>query len=305
LNKAFPEFVAVGEALTDLIAEDPTRQRWLSKTGGAPWNMARAMAAFGVSSAFAGAISQDVFGDALWEASRDAGLDLRYLQRTAHSPLLAVVHSIDPPSYYFVGDDSADLHFDPALLPPGWMAHARWVHFGGISLAREPLAGRLVELARQARAAGCRISFDPNYRNLMKADYLPTLYAMVDLADVVKVSDEDIAGFFPGQQPAQAFDALRVRKPSAIWLLTRGAQGASLFGAGAVSHCAAPAVQVVDTVGAGDASIAGLVYSLMRSPDQSDDEHLRFAVAAGTAACLAAGASTPSVASVQALLQQQ
>jgi hypothetical protein len=61
----------------------------------------------------------DVFGDA--QATDAAGLDLRFLQRHAKSPLLAIVHELHPPTYFFIGDDSADLHFDAAQLPAGWM----------------------------------------------------------------------------------------------------------------------------------------------------------------------------------------
>ena len=121
------------------------------------------MAKLEVPTAFAGAVSVDVFGDALHGASVAANLDMRFLQRYAKSPLLAIVHRTDPPAYFFVGDDSADLHFDAALLPEGWRAHCKWVHFGGISLARQPLAGKLVALAEQLKQDGVRISFDPNY----------------------------------------------------------------------------------------------------------------------------------------------
>jgi fructokinase len=92
---------------------------WSSQTGGSTWNVARVMARLGVPSAFAGAISLDVFGDA--QATDAAGLDLRFLQRRAKSPLLAIVHELHPPTYFFIGDDSADLHFDAAQLPAGWM----------------------------------------------------------------------------------------------------------------------------------------------------------------------------------------
>jgi fructokinase len=302
VEHSYPEFVSAGEALTDLITEDAAHQRWLAKTGGATWNVARAMAALGVSSAFAGAISSDVFGDALWQASLESGLDVRFLQRNAHSPLLAVVHSTSPPAYYFIGVDSADLHFDPAQLPMGWMAHAKWVHFGGISLARAPLGERLVQLARAVKQAGGRISFDPNYRNLMKADYLPTLRSMVLLADVVKVSEEDIEGFFPGEPVMDAFQALRALNPSAWWLLTRGGNGATLYQGERQWDSPAVQVAVVDTVGAGDASIAGFVYSLMRNPGFAPGDHLRFAAAAGAAACTAAGATPPQLDEVRALL---
>ena len=66
----FPQFISFGEALTDLIRRDG--DTWVSVPGGAPWNVARVMACFGISSAFGGAISRDCFGDALWQASEPA-----------------------------------------------------------------------------------------------------------------------------------------------------------------------------------------------------------------------------------------
>ena len=200
MSPNLPRCVAIGEALTDMICLGG--DQWISKTGGSTWNVARAVAACGVRSAFAGAISRCCFGDALWSASEQAGIDLRFLQRTDHSPLLAIVYQTDPPRYFFIGDDSADLHFAPEQLPAGWRQTAEWAHFGGISLAREPLAGRLVALAGELHAQGMRISYDPNYRNLMQTGYRPVFEAMCRLADVIKLSDEDLAGLMP-IDPAQ------------------------------------------------------------------------------------------------------
>ena len=118
MESGMPQFVSFGEALTDLIRRDG--DTWVSVPGGAPWNMARVMACFDVPSAFGGAISRDCFGDVLWQASEQSGLDLRFLQRPAKSPLLAIVDETHPPKYFLVGDDSADLHFDVAALPAGW-----------------------------------------------------------------------------------------------------------------------------------------------------------------------------------------
>ena len=73
--KGLPEFVSFGEALTDMIRVAP--DQWKSVPGGAPWNVARVMACFGVSSAFGGAIGRDCFSDVLYRASEQAGLDLR------------------------------------------------------------------------------------------------------------------------------------------------------------------------------------------------------------------------------------
>ncbi|NHZ34493.1 carbohydrate kinase family protein [Massilia rubra] len=300
----FPLFVAAGEALTDMIAE-PGQQQWRSQVGGSTWNVARVMARLGVPSAFAGAVSCDVFGDQLWDASVAAGLDMRFVQREARSPLLAIVWQTDPPSYFFVGDDSADLHFDAARLPDGWRAHCKWVHFGGISLAREPLAGKLLALAASLKADGVKISYDPNFRALMDQRYDATLQRMTALADVIKVSDEDLAGLFRSADLESAFATLRGWNPGATYLYTRGAQGASLHIGADAWHAAPPPITVVDSVGAGDASIGALAWSLLHQPQRAPHEHLRFAVAAGAAACQAAGATPPSLQAIEGLLQRQ
>jgi fructokinase len=295
-----PRFVAAGEALTDLLTTGPGT--WTSRVGGSTWNVARVVARLGIASAFAGAVSRDVFGNELCAANGAAGLDARFLQQIDRSPLLAVVHELDPPRYFFVGDDSADLHFDASLLPSAWQDAASWVHFGGISLAREPLAGKLLALAAELKDHGVRISYDPNYRALMDERYTPTLRKMVALADVVKVSDEDLLGLFRCGDADAAFAELRAMNPDAGYLYTHGAQGAQLVTQEAAWQASAPRVDVVDTVGAGDASIGALLYSMMTWPEHGDEDHLRFAVAAGAAACTAAGATPPGIESVQRLM---
>ncbi|MGH8853640.1 MAG: PfkB family carbohydrate kinase, partial [Telluria sp.] len=84
-----PLMLCAGEALTDMIHQGD--EQWVSRVGGSTWNVARALAVLGERTAFAGAISRDRFGDALWAASEAVGLDLRLLQRVTRSPLLAVV----------------------------------------------------------------------------------------------------------------------------------------------------------------------------------------------------------------------
>lgn len=305
-TRDFPLFVAAGEALTDMIVDanplDAAATRWHSQVGGSTWNVARAMARLGVPTGFAGAVSRDVFGDQLWHASRDAGLDLRLLQRVDKSPLLAIVHRLDPPSYFFVGDDSADLHFDATRLPDGWQSACRWAHFGGISLARRPLADKLVALAESLKADGVRISYDPNFRAIMDAGYDATLRRMTALADVVKVSEEDLAGLFRTDDVARALATLRSWNPAACYLYTRGADGAALYAGEQAWSVPAPRIAVADTVGAGDASMAALAWSMLRAPQRDGLAHLRFAVAAGAAACLAPGATPPGLDDIEGLM---
>ncbi len=296
---ALPPFVSFGEALTDMIRLDAGH--WASLPGGAPWNVARVMACFGVPSAFGGALSRDCFGDALWQASLKAQLDMRFTQRVDKSPLLAIVHETQPPQYFFIGDDSADLAFDPEALPPGWQGALRWAHFGCISLVREPLAGRLLALAETLKAAGVKISYDPNYRVLMDARYDATLARMSALADLIKVSSEDLCGLFRTADEDAAFDRLRALNPAAAYFYTRGGDEAMLCVGEQRWAAWPPKIEVRDTVGAGDCSLAGLLCSLMQTPEAGWAEHLRAAMAAGAGACLSAGATPPTAETVARL----
>jgi fructokinase len=178
------------------------------------------------------------------------------------------------------------------------------VHFGCISLAREPLAGKLLRLLDQVKAAGRKVSFDPNFRNIMDERFDATLRYVAERADVIKVSDDDLAGLFRTGDVDGALASLRSFNPSAPIVLTRGAHGAELHHGNRVWRQASPRIEVVDTVGAGDASVGGLLYSLMARPAAEWDAHLRFSVAAGAAACQQAGAVAPALAAVQSLLDR-
>lgn len=297
-----PQFVSFGEALTDMLRVGPNE--WKSVPGGAPWNVAQVMACFGVPSAFGGAVSDDCFGDDLWATSVKARLDMRFMQRLEKSPLLAIVHETKPPKYFFVGDDSADLHFDVAALPTGWEGAVRWAHFGGISLARQPLAERLVSLAERLKANGVKISYDPNFRVAMDTRYDAILARMAGIADLVKVSEEDLCGLFRTRDEDGAFARLRAMSPTAAFLYTRGAEGGALYVGDQAWRATPPSIRVVDTVGAGDCSLAGLLCSLMHRPEAGWDAHLRASIAAGSGACLAAGATPPSEETLARLASQ-
>jgi fructokinase len=299
-NSTFPQFVSAGDILTDLIRTGPSD--WLSRPGGAGWNVARAVARLGLPTACAGSLGTDNFSDELWDASVAAGLDMRFMQRVERPPLLAIVHKTQPPTYYFMGENGADLAFDPALLPSGWMDSVKWAHFGCISLVRQPLGDTLARLAAQLREHGVKISFDPNYRNLMEHGYEPTLRKMAALADLIKVSDEDLQKLFPSiPNEADAIAEIRAMNPQATVLVTRGSAEATLHVGDESWQASPPKVDVADTVGAGDASIAGLLYSLMARAGAWPD-HLRFALAAGAAACRMSGAHSPSLEEVEDLL---
>jgi fructokinase len=302
-TSALPVFVSAGDILTDLVRVGGAD--WVARPGGAGWNVARAVARLGVASACAGAIGEDCFSDELWRQSEVAGLDTRFIQRCGKAPLLAIVHCSDPPDYFFIGNDSADLAFDPQQLPARWESSVRWAHFGGISLARAPLSETLLATAHSLKAQGARISYDPNYRNLMATGYHETLFEMTALADLVKVSDEDLANLFPGQSLDDALAGLRAINFRAAFLLTRGAGQATVYAGDETFSARPPRVDVVDSIGAGDAAIGALLASLIERPDATWTEHLAFALAGGAVACMHSGAYAPTRDEVHTLLAAQ
>ncbi|MDO3507711.1 carbohydrate kinase [Ralstonia pseudosolanacearum] len=288
-----PQLVVFGEALTDFIRE--ADGRWRSVAGGSCWNVARVCARLGAPTGFAGTVSRDVFGDELTALSRQAGLDMRFMRQVARPPLLAMVPSAHPPQYFFIGENSADLAFDTGVLPDGWIEAAQIVHFGSLSLARQPLAAHLLETATAVHAAGKRIAFDPNYRDAMAGpDYRPTLRRMAGLASYIKVSDEDLRGLFPELDETSALAQLRAWAPTAAILMTRGAAGMTLITAeGTLFQPALPTL-VADTVGAGDASMGGWLASLLTRPEAMPASHLEFSAASAAAVCARQGAYAPT-----------
>ncbi|MDP9139673.1 MAG: carbohydrate kinase, partial [Pseudomonadota bacterium] len=250
-----PRLLVFGEALTDFVRTGESA--WHSVAGGACWNVARVAATLGVATAWAGTVSDDLFGQEIVDKSRIAGLDMRFVRTVPQPPLVAMVHQTAPPQYFFLG--AADLAFDERLLPDGWQDACEIAHFGCISLVRQPLGEKLVGIAETLKRGGKRISFDPNYRNLMGPDYPALFEHMAGLADIIKASDEDLGHIYPGLAPDRALDRVRTFAPHASILYTRGPLGIELLTPDATTVQAAFAVKVADTVGAGDACIGGFL----------------------------------------------
>lgn len=185
----------------------------------------------------------------------------------------------------------------------GWTRSLRWAHFGSLGLMRQPLAGRLLSLAQALKSEGRLISYDPNFRAPpMDASYDDTLEQMCRMADVIKVSDEDLRGLFRLPDYRSGLAQIAAWNPGAWLLLTRGSEGATLYHGVEEATALPPQVDVVDTIGAGDSAMAGLLDSLMRDAGAPAEQHLRWALAAGAAACTAPGFAPPRPGHVAALV---
>ena len=258
-----------GEALIDMIAE-PTvsgEQGFVPHSGGAVFNTAIALGRLGARVGMLTGLSSDMFGQQLTAALQISHVDTSHVIRSDRPTTLAFVQLRDGhASYSFVDENSAGRMLTPDDMPdqlPGVSS----LYLGGISLACEPCADAYAAVLLQ-HGSDRAVMLDPNIR----ADFIKDqtrcrtrLNQMISQADIVKVSDEDLNWIIPGPESLAEKIPLLLQAGSAIVILTRGSEGATGYMAdGTEVTVPVEAVEVVDTVGAGDTFNAGVLAELDR-----------------------------------------
>ena len=297
--------VVAGDALVDLIVRSDGTIA--AVPGGSQYNTVRAVARLGVGCAFVGGLSSDRFGRALEAGLAADGVDLRMVQRTDLPTTLALAE--------LAGDGSAAYHFytartaGPEVLPApmsrGLPASTAALCAGSLGFVLEPVATTL-----EALVAGLRrttlFMLDPNARPTITPDADAWRARMVRLfgrADIVKASTEDLAYLRPGTPPRETAAWMAGLGPRVV-LVTDGGAPVLVVHGGAVTELATPAVDVVDTVGAGDtfggAFLACLVHEGVDGTRLQDPVPVlraaRFAMLASAEVCRRAGADPPRLA---------
>ena len=301
-------FLSCGEALFDLFPSAETDSGFIfdARIGGSPFNVAIGLSRLGCGAALFTGLSSDPLGRRLERTLKDEGVDTTYLVSKRNQTTLALV-GVGPngvPQYSFYGHDAADCSVSETDLPelPSSVAA---MHFGSYSLVVEPTGSSLLQLARRNHD-GRLVSFDPNPRLNIEPDvgrWRRRVEAFSEIADLIKVSDEDLEMLFPGDDIDSAISRWSSRGVQLI-VVTRGGDGALVSLRGEVFEASARTVEVVDTVGAGDSFQAGLLCGLNEldkatKPGLSDvslDECRRivdFAMAAAAMTCTRRGADLP------------
>jgi fructokinase len=307
-----------GEALIDFTASEAGALAFVGHEGGSPLNTAVACARLGEPAGFLTQLSTDLFGERLMGFLERNGVDTRFIVRSdAPSTLAFVERTPETNRYAFYTRGSADATWAPDPLPR-LPAECRFLHFGSIALLQEPAATRIVELVR-AHTRRCVIVFDPNVRPSLVPDmasYRARVQGWVDLADIVKLSDED-AGLLAPDRPIDALVAQCLQAGARAVVVTQGGAGATLWRTGhAPISVSAPQVEVVDTIGAGDTFTAGLSVALLAAgvvhpaqlgvlTDEAWWTAMRFAATAAALNCTREGADPPTLAAVEAELARQ
>jgi fructokinase len=255
--------LSCGEALIDMLPRESREGEaaFAPYPGGAVFNTAIALGRLGAPSAFLSGISTDLFGTVLTEALAASHVGTSLCIRSPRPTTLAFVKLTNgQASYAFYDENTAGRMIHPSELPPLPDA-VRAVFFGGISLMVEPGGATYQALMEREAASGRVLMIDPNIRPSFIADaaaYRARIGRMMALADIVKVSDEDLRWLEGAGELADLAAGLLKRGPKAVFV-TEGARGAHAFTATHRAFVPALKVTVADTVGAGDTFNAGIL----------------------------------------------
>ena len=250
--------VVVGELLVDIV-HTPDGQS-TEHVGGSPANVALGLSRLGHDTWFATLVGTDARGTRCAEHVESGGVKLLPGSTDPAHPTSTAAATLDESgaaSYVF------DLHWDlpPVQLPEG-TAH---LHIGSIGTTLTPGDTEVTAAVHRARIGGT-VSYDPNVRPTIMggADAVrPRVEELVALSDVVKCSEDDIEWLYPGESASQVMDRW-AGLGAALTVVTLGAQGVTWRAAsGDEDREPARATSVVDTVGAGDSFMAGLVSGLL------------------------------------------
>jgi fructokinase len=296
--------VVGGEALYDLVLDEAERLH--AHPGGGPFTTARTIGRLGQPVAYLGRLSTDRFGVSLRELLARDGVRLDAVVDTDDPTTLALAElDADGSAVYRFYERATSV---PGLTPKAALAalpaSVAILHVGALGLVLEPIAEAL-EAVVDELAGRALVAVDPNVRPAAIADpraYRGRLARVIAKSDVVKVSEDDLAWLAPGRAARDAARALLDEGPTVV-LLTRGAEGAVAVTADGDRAVPAPAVTVVDTIGAGDAfgggflawwHARGLGRDELRDADRVH-EATRFAALVAARTCARAGASPPTL----------
>ena len=260
--------LSCGEALIDMLPRKTTagEDAFAPYAGGAVFNTAIALGRLGAPAGFLTGLSTDMFGEMLHKSLTESGVDCDLAVLSDRPTTLAFVQLVaGQASYAFYDENTAGRMIAPGDLPD-LPDKVEALFFGGISLVGNP-CGATYE-ALQAREAKSRVTMiDPNVRPGFIDDgpaYRARIDRMIGLADLVKLSDEDLHWLYGNGSLDDLAQSVLARGPSAIFV-TEGAKGATAYTASHKVEVAATKVEVADTVGAGDTFNAGILAALFRA----------------------------------------
>ena len=256
-----------GEALIDMLPREIAGggNGFLPVAGGAVLNTAIALGRLEESAGFFSSISTDLFGEQLLEFLTQSNVDSHYCVRLPNPTTLAFVKLTNGHAQYSFFDENSALKSLTTQQLPNLGDDISALHFGAISLIPEPCgsAYEALMMGNQDKV----LSLDPNIRPGFVKDeaaYRARIRRMAAVADIIKVSDEDLDWIAEGQS-SSGLVTTWLEEGTSVVLLTEGAKGVKAYCRDGTTHQPAQKAVVVDTIGAGDTFNAGFLAGLRQS----------------------------------------
>lgn len=295
-----PSVIAIGEALGDLVPNQDGMYEL--HPGGAVANVAVNLSRWGIGCGLVTRVGSDFVGDFLLEFLRRNGVDVRFVRRKPGARTGLVFVSLDERGerdFTFYGRPSADQFVSTRDVTTAYIRSCRVLHYGSISMMSPPSRSATLKAIRIARRLGRIVTYDANVRlNLWERRHgaarrqIRTLYRH---ADVVKLSVEELRFLFDAS--AESPRLTRIFAPQQVVFITGGQDGCHVRRGSFTTHVPARRVKAVDTTGAGDAFMAGVIHGIVtlgKRFDQVTVDDLigiaRFANEKGAAAVVRRGA---------------
>ncbi|WP_371582360.1 carbohydrate kinase [Streptomyces sp. NBC_01314] len=268
------QITVLGECVADAFTQPADAANELALRvlpGGGPANTAVALARMGTPARFLARLSNDVFGRLFRAHLEASGVDLSNAVAAGEPSTLAVAEldAAGQAAFSFHAQNTADWQWTPGELARVDLSETACLHTGSLALIREP-GGAVVEEFPAAAAPQTTISIDPNVRPLLVRPevYRARLARWCVLADILRLSEDDLELLLTGTPPEQACDTWHAAGVRLV-VITLGGDGAMASLDGERLRVPAVTTQVVDTVGAGDSrkgALEGLQKGARNAP---------------------------------------
>ncbi|XP_057423187.1 probable fructokinase-7 [Lotus japonicus] len=312
--------VCFGELLIDFVptvggvslAEAPAFKK---APGGAPANVAVGISRLGGSSAFIGKVGADEFGYMLADILKQNNVEtsgMRFDPDARTALAFVTLRADGEREFLFFRNPSADMLLHESELDQNLIKKAKVFHYGSISLIDEPCKLAHLAALRIAKESGCILSYDPNLRLALWPSAEAArkgIMSIWDQADVIKISEDEITFLTCGDDPYD--DNVVLKKlfhPNLkLLIVTEGSEGCRYYIKEFRGRVTGVTVKPVDTTGAGDAFVSGIINSIASDPSLFQDEKrlreaLYFANVCGAITVTERGA-IPALPTKEAVLQ--
>jgi len=265
----------IGEALIDMICTDrgsslSKGQNFIKKAGGAPANVAAAIAALGGEVDMAAKVGKDPFGQHLIDLLKEMGVSTKWIfQDPNFFTSFAFVSLMEDGERDFYFNRGADGQLSEADLAALVLNEYSIVHFGSATgFLPGPLQTAYTNLLKRAKEAGAIISFDPNYRHLLfqnnTQSFMDQCWPFIEQCHFFKLSDEEALLITGTDTVHHAAVALR-KKSTAVFAITLGKEGTLLSIGDHLEMIGSIAITPVDATGAGDAFVGAVLFQLINA----------------------------------------